>query len=172
MDEQQQELAAFQSSINDTEATDPNTTAADDAVAVTGQEPAGATDAAPLKMEGDVHRTRRLALPQDVHQAVLVATTDEQAIGRQDPADDRGVRGTRTVEHRQQRHLVRANLPEHGLVATPCALRIFAGRRDQRDAGIGSTAHRNETTQDHAVLKSILVATDHHQAADAPTDGW
>ena len=47
MDEQQQELAAFQSSINDTEATDPNTTAADDAVAVTGQEQGGADDAAP-----------------------------------------------------------------------------------------------------------------------------
>ena len=47
MDEQQQELAAFQSSINDTEATDTSTTAASDAVAVTGQEPAGATDAAP-----------------------------------------------------------------------------------------------------------------------------
>ena len=47
MDEQQQELAAFQSSINDTEATDPSTTAASDAAAVTGQEPASATDAAP-----------------------------------------------------------------------------------------------------------------------------
>lgn len=47
MDELQQELAAFQSSINDTEATDPDTTAASDAVAVTGQEPASATDAAP-----------------------------------------------------------------------------------------------------------------------------
>jgi len=47
MDEQQQELAAFQSSINDTEATDPSTTAASDAVAVTGQEQGGADDAAP-----------------------------------------------------------------------------------------------------------------------------
>jgi len=114
-----------------------------------------------------VQGPERVGLPQQVHQAALVATGNEDAVGLQDQVGHGAGVGGSAVGNRDGGAVGHAELAEGFLVVVPGPLGVAAGRAQHPDAAARAAAQFGEAPQDHLVVQPVLGTADDDQPAGA-----